>query len=75
MIIQLIGTVRTEYFGWTEESNTAGEEFGTTRLLEALGRHQDVPIEKVLTAIAGEIATFSGKTTRGDDLCGVLLGI
>jgi sigma-B regulation protein RsbU (phosphoserine phosphatase) len=61
--------------GWTEESNTSGEEFGTGRLLQALGRHQDAPIEKVLTTIAGEIAAFSGKTTRGDDLCGVLLGI
>jgi len=61
--------------GWTEESNPAGEEFGTPRLLEALRRHQDLPIEQVLTAIAAEIATFSGKPTRGDDLCGVLVGV
>lgn len=61
--------------GWIEESNTAGEEFGTDRLLAALANHQADPIEKVLASIAGEITTYSGKTTRGDDLCGVLIGI
>lgn len=61
--------------GWTEESNAAGEEFGTPRLLEALGRLQKTPVENVLAAVAGEITNFSGKTTRGDDLCGILLEI
>ncbi|MBK9990483.1 MAG: SpoIIE family protein phosphatase [Verrucomicrobia bacterium] len=61
--------------GWTEEPNAAGEEFGTARLLEALGRLQKTPVENVLATIAGEITAFSGKTTRGDDLCGVLLEI
>lgn len=61
--------------GWTEEPNTTGEEFGTDRLLDALRRHQETPIEKVLAEIAAEIAAFSGKPTRSDDLCGVLIGI
>ena len=61
--------------GWTEESNAAGEEFGTPRLLEALSRHQATAIDDVLVKIAAEIATFSGKSTRSDDLCGVLVGI
>lgn len=61
--------------GWVEEPNASGEEFGTPRLLEALRRHQDVPVEKVLAVIAAEIAVFSGKSTRSDDLCGVLVGV
>ena len=61
--------------GWTEESNATGEEYGTPRLLEALSRHQETPIDDVLAKIAVEIASFSGKPTRGDDLCGVLVGI
>jgi len=61
--------------GWTEEPNPQGEEFGTARLLDSLGRHQDTAIEKVLAEVAAEIAVFSGKTTRSDDLCGVLVGI
>jgi sigma-B regulation protein RsbU (phosphoserine phosphatase) len=61
--------------GWIEEPNATGEEFGTARLLEALARHQETPIDQVLKLIAAEIAKFSGKTTRSDDLCGVLVGI
>ncbi len=61
--------------GWTEESNPTGEEYGTTRLLDALCRHQDTPVTKVLAEVAAEITTFSGKTTRSDDLCGVLMEI
>jgi len=61
--------------GWTEEPNVDGEEFGTTRLLEALSRHQETPTEKVLAEIAAEISTFSGKPTRSDDLCGILIGV
>jgi sigma-B regulation protein RsbU (phosphoserine phosphatase) len=61
--------------GWTEEPNAAGEEFGTARLIEALGRHQDTPIDKVLAEIAVDVAGFSGKATRSDDLCGVLVGV
>jgi len=61
--------------GWVEEPSATGEEFGTARLLEALHRHRDMPVEKVLAAIAAEITAFSGKTTRNDDLCGVLVGI
>jgi sigma-B regulation protein RsbU (phosphoserine phosphatase) len=61
--------------GWVEEPNPSGEEFGTPRLLDALRRHQALPVEKVLAAIAAEIAVFAGKYTRSDDLCGVLLGV
>ena len=61
--------------GWVEEPNASGEEFGTHRLLEALRRHEDASVEKVLAVIAEEIAAFSGKSARSDDLCGVLVGI
>ena len=59
--------------GWTEEPNQKGEEYGTPRLIEALARHRDNPVEKVLGLIATEISAFSGRTVRGDDLCAVLL--
>jgi len=61
--------------GWIEESNEAGDEFGTERLLQALASYKDMPAEKVLATIAADIASFSGKTIRNDDLCGVLLGV
>jgi sigma-B regulation protein RsbU (phosphoserine phosphatase) len=61
--------------GWTEESNAAGEEYGTTRLVKALDSHKTKPIEKVLAEIAAEVALFSGKRARSDDLCGVLVGV
>jgi sigma-B regulation protein RsbU (phosphoserine phosphatase) len=61
--------------GWTEEPNATGEEFGNTRLLEALSRQREAPVEKVLAMIAAEITAFSGKSTRSDDLCGVLMGV
>lgn len=61
--------------GWVEEPNSSGDEFGTTRLLQGLVTYKELPVEKVLPAIAADITTFSGKTTRNDDLCGVLLGV
>ena len=61
--------------GWVEEPNSSGEEFGTTRLLQGLVTYRDLPAEKVLSSIAADISAFAGKTTRSDDLCGVLLGV
>jgi len=61
--------------GWIEEHNAAGDEFGTDRLMTALAKLQDQPAEKVLSQLAAEIAAFSGRPQRDDDLCGVLLGV
>ncbi len=61
--------------GWIEEPDATGQEFGLTRMIQALNRHQDTPIEKTLAAIAGEITLFAAKPTRSDDLCGLLVGI
>lgn len=61
--------------GWLEEPNPSGDEFGTDRLIKSLAVFQDLPVEKVLTALAAEIATHSGRAQRSDDLCGILLGV
>ncbi|MFT3784230.1 MAG: SpoIIE family protein phosphatase [Nibricoccus sp.] len=61
--------------GWIEESSPAGEEFGTARLLQALEKYRELPVEKVLASLAQDVATYSEKSHRSDDLCGVLLGV
>jgi phosphoserine phosphatase RsbU/P len=61
--------------GWIEEQNAAGEEFGTDRLLQALAKLRELPTEKVLAQLAADVAAYSGRVQRGDDLCGVLLGV
>lgn len=61
--------------GWIEEPDTTGQEFGLPRLLQALDHHLDTPVEKALAAIAAGITVHSGKPTRHDDLCGLLVGL
>jgi len=61
--------------GWIEEPDPTGQEFGLARVRQALNRHRDTPVEKTLTAIAAEVAQFSGKPARSDDLCGLLVGL
>jgi sigma-B regulation protein RsbU (phosphoserine phosphatase) len=61
--------------GWIEEPTATGQEFGLARMLQALAHHQDTPVDKVLAAIAAEITMFSGKSSRSDDLCGLLVGL
>lgn len=45
--------------GVTESSNAKGEEFGEQRLIDALYRYRDFPIEEVLRSILDDIQRFS----------------
>jgi serine phosphatase RsbU (regulator of sigma subunit)/catechol 2,3-dioxygenase-like lactoylglutathione lyase family enzyme len=45
--------------GITESENSAGEEFGEPRLIEALKRHRDRLPQDLLAAIVGEVQRFS----------------
>ena len=61
--------------GWIEEPDSTGQEFGLTRLIQALNHHQDTLVDQTLAVIAAEITMFSGKPARSDDLCGLLVGL
>jgi serine phosphatase RsbU (regulator of sigma subunit) len=45
--------------GITESPDTAGEEFGEERLIEALQRHANLPSQQMLSAIVAEVQRFS----------------
>lgn len=59
--------------GVTEARNSAGEEFGRERLIEAmLGCHGTKP-EAALERLFGAVRTFSQGTPQGDDITGLVL--
>jgi serine phosphatase RsbU (regulator of sigma subunit)/catechol 2,3-dioxygenase-like lactoylglutathione lyase family enzyme len=45
--------------GVTESFNSAGEEFGEQRLVEALHRHRDAPPEALIASVVDEVRRFS----------------
>jgi serine phosphatase RsbU (regulator of sigma subunit) len=45
--------------GITESPDTAGEEFGELRLIEAMQRHANLPSQHLLSAIVSEVQRFS----------------
>jgi len=49
--------------GVTEPENAYGEEFGEQRLIEALLRHADRPINEIIQAVMQEVIEWTGETT------------
>lgn len=54
--------------GITEAANEAGEEFGDTRLLDAVARNARLPVQALLQAIVGEVRQFSNRVEMQDDI-------
>ena len=54
--------------GVTEPENAYGEEFGEQRLIEALLRHADRPIDEIIQAVMQEVIEWTGETTLQDDM-------
>jgi serine phosphatase RsbU (regulator of sigma subunit) len=52
--------------GITESFNSAGEEFGEQRLIEALQRHRDLSSRELLAAIVNEVQRFSPQEQYDD---------
>ena len=52
--------------GITDSSNEADEEFGEGRLIEALRRHSELPVERMLTAIVDEVRQFNAHEQQDD---------
>ena len=54
--------------GVTEPENAYEEEFGEQRLIEALLRHADRPIDEIIQAVMQEVIEWTGETTLQDDM-------
>ena len=54
--------------GVTEPENAYEEEFGEQRLIEALLRHADRPIDEIIQAVMQEVIDWTGETTLQDDM-------
>ena len=52
--------------GVTESFNEAGEEFGETRLIEALRRHRELPPQNLLASLVEQSRRFSPDEQRDD---------
>ncbi len=52
--------------GVTESFNPAGEEFGESRLIEALRRRRELPSHALLAAIVEDVQQFSAQAQRDD---------
>ena len=52
--------------GITESFNDAGEEFGESRLVDALLRHHELPSEDLLAGIVDEVRQFSPHEQQDD---------
>ncbi|MBE2214206.1 MAG: PAS domain-containing protein [Opitutaceae bacterium] len=59
--------------GWIEESNPAGEEYGTRRLASGLDRHAADQPDVTLAEAARDVRHFAAKSSFSDDLCAVLV--
>jgi serine phosphatase RsbU (regulator of sigma subunit) len=53
--------------GITEAENTAGEDFGETRLLETICRNWDAPTPELCYAVLGQLHCFIGDLAPQDD--------
>jgi len=54
--------------GITEAENVDGEEFGTSRLLDALGSHSHLPVVPLLQAVVAAVQQFSSGNDQQDDI-------
>jgi serine phosphatase RsbU (regulator of sigma subunit) len=52
--------------GVTDTFNQAGEDFGEQRMIDAMWKHRELPIERMLTAIVDEIRQFSADEQHDD---------
>ena len=52
--------------GITESFNSAGEEFGEERLVEALRRHRELSSSALLAAIVDDVKKFSSLEQHDD---------
>ena len=53
--------------GITESFNSAGEEFGEKRLIEALERYRELPPPVLLESVVNEVRKFNS-TAQHDDI-------
>jgi len=54
--------------GVTEATNTNGEEFGESRLVDALASHSHLPLEPLLQAVVETVQRFSSGSEQQDDI-------
>jgi serine phosphatase RsbU (regulator of sigma subunit) len=54
--------------GVTEANNTADEEFGEERLIEALRQHRAEPAETIVQAVRTALAAFTAGAPQADDI-------
>jgi serine phosphatase RsbU (regulator of sigma subunit) len=54
--------------GVTEAVNAQGEEFGRTRLLEAIGQHRGATVDKMLDGVLLALRNFSQGAPQADDI-------
>lgn len=54
--------------GVTEATNGDGEEFGESRLVEALANHSHLPLEALLEGVVGAVHQFSSGSEQQDDI-------
>ena len=54
--------------GVTEPENAYEEEFGEQRLIEALLRHADRPIDEIIQDVMQEVIEWTGETALQDDM-------
>lgn len=54
--------------GLSESRDTAGEEYGTTRLMNLLCRRQDLLPDELIRACLGDLSDFCAGTPKHDDL-------
>jgi serine phosphatase RsbU (regulator of sigma subunit) len=52
--------------GVTESFNGAGEEFGESRLIESMQRHQEHEAQRIVSSVIGELQTFSPQEQHDD---------
>jgi serine phosphatase RsbU (regulator of sigma subunit) len=54
--------------GVTEATNGDGEEFGESRLVDALANHSHLPLEALLEAVVNTVQQFSAGSEQQDDI-------
>jgi sigma-B regulation protein RsbU (phosphoserine phosphatase) len=59
--------------GLTEPENPYGEQFGEERLMEALVRLADLPLEEIVRAVLAEIDAWAGRAPEQQDDMTILI--
>jgi sigma-B regulation protein RsbU (phosphoserine phosphatase) len=61
--------------GFTEAMNTRGEEFGETRLVEAIGKHRNKSAGEIIKGLCEEIREYTEGKPQHDDMTMVVLKV